>query len=300
MVNDDLRAVLVACTASGLGGAARVAGPVADRLRSVVPTLDEVVPTSGDDMSAVMRGAVEGGADVLIVLGGDGAAHVAVQACVGTDTALAVLPGGTGNDLARALGMPPEPVAAAEALGPLLRDRARRRVDVGRIAGGDVFATVLCAGFDSAVNERVNRMRWPKGPRRYDLAILAEIAALRTGELIVTADSRRLELDATLVAIGNTPYYGGGVPICPDADPADGLFDVTIVGQAHRRDLLRILPRLRTGTHIDHPAVTTLRAREVTLAGNNGWIGYADGERMRPLPIDVRCAPGDLWVLARP
>jgi diacylglycerol kinase (ATP) len=162
---------------------------------------------------------------------------------------------------------------------------------------GDLFATVLCAGFDSAVSERVNRMAWPRGPRRYDLAILAELATLRCGHLVVTTGSQRLELDATLVAVGNTAYYGGGVPICPRADAGDGVLDLTVVGRTRRRDLLRILPRLRGGTHIDHPAVRTVRASSVTLAGDNEWIGYADGERMGRLPLAVRCVPGMLTVV---
>jgi diacylglycerol kinase (ATP) len=97
--------------------------------------------------------------------------------------------------------------------------------------------------------------------------------------------------------VGNTAYYGGGIPVCPAADPADGLFDVTVVGQASRRDLLKILPSLRTGSHVDHPAVTTLRAREVQLVVDGEWIAYADGERIRPLPLDVTCVRAALNVV---
>jgi diacylglycerol kinase (ATP) len=156
---------------------------------------------------------------------------------------------------------------------------------------------VLCAGFDSAVNERANRMRWPAGPRRYDLAILAELARLRAGRLTVVADSGRVELDATQIAVGNIPCYGGGIPICPDATPTDGLLDVTLVARASRFDLVRMLPGLRTGNHVNHPAVSTSRTRSIRLGEANGWVAYADGERIGPLPVEITCVPDALTVV---
>jgi diacylglycerol kinase (ATP) len=93
------------------------------------------------------------------------------------------------------------------------------------------------------------------------------------------------------------PFYGGGIPICPAAAADDGLFDVTVVGATHRRDLLAILPRLRSGRHLDHPAVRTLRARSVHLAGDNHWTAYADGECQARLPLSVRCVPSALTVV---
>ena len=165
------------------------------------------------------------------------------------------------------------------------------------MSGGSWFATVLCAGFDSAVSERVNTLRWPSGPRRYDVAIVAEMARLKPKPLVVETDDTTLRLDATMVSVGNSRFYGGGIPICPDAELDDGLFDVTVVGATHRRDLLRILPRLRTGRHVDHPAVTTMRARSVHLSGLNHWVAYADGERQARLPLTIRCQPAALRVL---
>ena len=172
----------------------------------------------------------------------------------------------------------------------------RRTIDLGRIADGPWFATVLCAGFDSAVNSRANAMRWPKGARRYDLAVLGELAAFRTAALVVRTETETLELPATMVEVGNTPFYGGGIPICPTADPADGLFDVTVVGHIRRAELMRILPRLRSGKHVDHPQVTTLRASEIALGPDNGWLAYADGEPMRALPLSAACFPDALTV----
>ncbi|GAA2788135.1 YegS/Rv2252/BmrU family lipid kinase [Crossiella cryophila] len=293
------RLALLVSPASGAWSAARVAGSVAAALRPAVTELRALSAGSGEHLAQLAKAAVADGVDVLAVLGGDGAAHAAVQACAGSSTALAVIPAGTGNDLATALGLPGGSREAATALAEALRAGARRRLDLGRIAGGGYFATVLCAGFDSAVNERTNRMRWPAGPRRYDLAILAELANLRPRQLLLETVSGRIEVEATLVAVGNTTSYGGGIPICPAADPADGELDVTVVGAASRRLLLRILPTLRTGGHVDHPVVSTFRARKVQLGGDNGWVAYADGERQARLPVTVRAVPGALTVVAR-
>jgi diacylglycerol kinase (ATP) len=280
------------------GLAARFADPVADRLRAVVDHLTVVRADTIDEARALMVQARDHGLDTLIVLGGDGSAHQGVQFCAGTDVALAVIPAGTGNDFARALGLPLDTLAAAGIVADALRSGRRRKIDLGRVGdAGTWFATVLCAGFDSAVNERANRMRWPRGHRRYDVATVAELAALRQYPLVVEAGSERLELQATMVSIGNTRFYGGGIPICPDADPTDGRFDVTVVGRVGRMDLLRMMPTVRTGKHAGHPAITTLRADAVRLGEDNGWIAYADGERIQPLPVGVTCVPAALTVV---
>ncbi|WP_199442022.1 diacylglycerol/lipid kinase family protein [Umezawaea beigongshangensis] len=289
-----MRGALLVSPASGRGRAGRVAGTVAARLRPSFDRLDLHVADSAEGAAALARRAVDDGAEVLVVLGGDGAAHLAVQACAETPVALAVVPAGTGNDLAAALGMPAGTSAAVDAVVAALATGSRRRTDLGRVEGGPWFATVLCAGFDSAVNERANAMRWPAGPRRYDLAVLAELVRLRPARLVVRTERDELELEAVLVAVGNTASYGGGIPVCPDADPADGLLDLTLVTAVGRGPLLGMLPRLRGGRHVEHPAVRVLRARSVHLAGDGGWVGYADGERLRRLPLSVTSEPGAL------
>jgi diacylglycerol kinase (ATP) len=291
-------AALLVSPAAGMGAAARVAGRVAATLRQSVDHLETLVADSAAGSAALARRAVDAQVDVLVTLGGDGLAHVALQACAGTATALGVVPAGTGNDLARALAVPADPLAAAAAVGSALLSGRLRSLDLGRVAGGSWFATVLCAGFDSLVNERANQLRWPRGPHRYDVAILAELGRLRPRPLVVETDTEVMRLEATMVSVGNLPFYGGGIPICPDAVADDGLLDITVVGATSRRDLVAVLPRLRTGRHVDHPAVTTLRARSVHLAGRNKWVAYADGERQARLPLTVRCVPSALSVVA--
>ncbi|HWD02467.1 MAG TPA: diacylglycerol kinase family protein [Amycolatopsis sp.] len=291
-----VNAALAVHPASGHGAAARVADAVAERLRPAVDRLDVLTATSVAESHALMRSAHAEGLDVLVVLGGDGAAHQGVQFCADHDVALGVVPSGTGNDFARALGSPLAALPAADALASALRAGTRRRLDLGR-TGDTWFATVLCSGFDAAVNARANALRWPSGPRRYDLAVVAELAAFTPRLITLRTDDTVLELDATLVAVGNTPFYGGGVPICPGADPADGLFDVTVIGAAGRLQLLRLLPGLRAGAHLDHPAVRTLRTRTVTIDGP-GWPVYADGESQGTTPVTARCVARALTVVA--
>jgi diacylglycerol kinase (ATP) len=293
-----VRAMLVVNPMSGRGAAARVAGGVAARLREAVDELDVRIATDVADTVGSARRAVDGGCDVLAVLGGDGSAHLAIQPCAGSQTALAVIPAGTGNDLAASLGMPAAPLAAAGAVASALRDgEPFQTLDLGRIDGGAWFGTVLCAGFDSKVNERANRMRWPAGPRRYDIAIFAELARLRAYPLTIETEHGSHRQDATMVSIGVTPSYGGGLRICPAADPHDGLFDITIVGPISRRRLVRTFPLLRTGAHVHEPEVTTLRAREVRLTGDTDWVAYADGDRQSPLPTGARCVPDAVRVV---
>lgn len=283
---------------AGRGRAIETAKLVATVLRArgrtvSVPTLGSVSAMRACAAEAVQRGAIG-----LVVIGGDGMCHVAVQEVAGTPTALGIIPAGTGNDFAAGLGLPGDVLRAATVIADALDGRQHRIVDLAR-CGQQWWASVLCAGFDSAVNHRANRMRWPHGPRRYDLALLTELARLRAVAMTLELDGRTVSLNATLVAVGNTSSYGGGIPICPQADPQDGLLEVTVVGPISRGQLIRVTPTLRRGEHLAHAAVTTYRARSVSLHTDvtPPVTAYADGEPISALPVTVICRPGALRVL---
>jgi diacylglycerol kinase (ATP) len=287
-------AVLVSPTA-GRGRARLAADGVLTALRD--GGLSPAVLSAANRAEAERRAAdaVAGGAAAVVAVGGDGAVHAALQAVAGTPVPLGVVPAGTGNDLALALGVPGDPAAAARAVAEDLRTGAVRTVDAGRTAGR-WWATVLCCGFDSAVSDRANRLRWPRGPRRYDVAVLAELARLRPREVTLVLDGEHRTVPVTLVAVGNTCWYGAGMRICPGADPADGLLDVTVVGPMSRRELVRARPRLTDGSHVEHPAVTVHRAARVELSAD-GVRTWADGEPVAPLPAVVECVPGALTLV---
>ncbi|MCW2533902.1 MAG: putative sphingosine/diacylglycerol kinaselike enzyme [Blastococcus sp.] len=287
-------AVLVSPTA-GRGGAGVLTEDVLATFRAAGLSPRVLPATTGTDAEKQATEAVAAGAGAIVAVGGDGTVHAAVQAVAGTSAALAVVPAGTGNDLVRALGIPADAVAAARAAAEDLAAGTSRTIDAGR-TGARWWATVLCCGFDSAVSDRANRLRWPKGRRRYDVAVLAELARLRPRELTLVLDGEAQTLPITMVAVGNTSWYGGGMKICPGADPTDGLFDVTVVGATSRLELMRTKPRLTAGTHIEHPRVSVHRAARVELS-SPGVTTYADGEPVAPLPAVAECVPGALTVV---
>ncbi|WP_327182117.1 diacylglycerol kinase [Streptomyces sp. NBC_01334] len=278
--------------AAGRGRGAHAARPAASALRAAGYSVRTVLGVDAEDALVRARAAVADGTGALIAVGGDGLAHLALQAVAGTRTPLGLVAAGTGNDFARALGLPVrDPAAAARLVADALKGARIRDIDLGRV-GDRWFGTVLASGFDSRVNDRGNRMRWPLGRARYDLAMLAELAAFRPFPYRITLDDGAVrEVEATLVAVGNGSSYGGGMRICPGADLTDGLFDVTVVGDCRRTTLLRVFPKVYRGTHIDHPKVTVLRAAKVEIAAA-GVSGYADGERLGELPLTARCVPG--------
>lgn len=287
-------AVLVS-PAAGRGRARAVGLSVIETLQSAGLSPRVLSATTGAEAERQAAKAVAEGTGALVAVGGDGSVHAALQAVAGTPTPLAVVPAGTGNDLALALGIPADPLAAVRAAAEDLQAGAVRSIDAG-LTDGRWWATVLCCGFDSAVSDRANRLRWPRGRRRYDVAILAELARLRPREVELVLDGEPYTVPVTLVAVGNTCWYGGGMKVCPDADPADGRFDVTVVGPMSRLALVRSRPRLTDGSHVEDAVVTVHRAARVELS-SPGVTTYADGEPVAALPAVAECVPGALRVV---
>ncbi len=206
---------------------------------------------------------------------------------------LGLIPAGTGNDLCRGLGLDAaDPVTAAQVIAA----GGRRVVDLMQV-NGHVVGGVLATGFDAMVNARANAMPWPKGELRYPLAALAELRVFSPLEYRLTIDGDTRDLHAMLVAVGNTSSYGGGMQICPDADPTDGLLDVTIIHPAGRLRLLRLLPEMYSGKFVRDRTVERLRVRSICVDGP-GLVGYGDGELIGPTPLDVRVLPEALTVFA--
>ncbi|KNB49723.1 diacylglycerol kinase [Streptomyces caatingaensis] len=284
--------------AAGRGRGVRAVGPAARVLRDAGYAVRTVLGTDAADALRRAREAVAGGAGALVAVGGDGLVSLALRAVAGTEVPLGVVAVGTGNDYARANGLPVrDPAAAARLIARSLKEDGGRPLDLGRTGDGTYFGTVLASGLDSRVNDRGNRMRLPVGGLRYDLALVAELAALRTVPYRLRLDDGPVrEVEATLIAVGNGSSYGGGMRICPGARADDGLFDVTVVGPCRRGTLLRVFPRVYRGTHLSHPAVSVLRAARVTLEAP-GATGYADGEPLGPLPVTAETVPGAVRLL---
>ncbi|MEU4451002.1 YegS/Rv2252/BmrU family lipid kinase [Nocardioides sp. NPDC023903] len=291
---------LLANPTAGRGHADQILDAVTARLAASGAVVDHLIGDDAEHALELARKAAADGVDTVVTLGGDGMVHVAVQALAETEVSLGVVPLGTGNDFARALGIPAgDPLAAADVV---IRNHPRR-IDLGR-SGDSWFATVLAAGFDAAVNERANAMRWPHGDLRYTLAALSVIRNWKpvpyrleiedaTGAITVR------EQEAMLLAIANTESYGGGLRIAAECDPADGLLDAILIKPVSRLEFLRVFPGVRQAKHLTHPAFERIRARRIT-ASAPGVIAYSDGERLGPLPLDVECVPSALGVLVPP
>lgn len=293
---------------AGRGAGASAGARASEALRRLG---HEVLDLSGRDLETTRRVAAEQAPDLdaLVVVGGDGLVHAGVEAVAGTGTPLGIVAAGTGNDVARGLGLPlGDPVAAVRLVSAALHEGRTRAVDAVRVSGPERSgwcASIVASGVDALINERANAWRWPRGPLRYTLAAVRELAVVRGIALRTTLDAgtpgqRVLEGETLLVAVANTRCYGGGLTIAPDADPTDGLLDVVVVDRLSPVHALRFFPRVRSGTHLAIEAVTVHRAASVLLEplGAPPWPRpHADGEPAGALPVRCEVVPGALRVL---
>ncbi|MDN3496388.1 diacylglycerol kinase [Planococcus sp. APC 4015] len=295
--------VLLVNPAARAGAHTGAAPRAAARLRERGIRTTIISGGSADESSALLRAAVDLGTDAVVVAGGDGTVNLALPVLAGTGIPLGIIPAGTGNDLATTLGLRE---LDADAAADAIADGRTRTIDLARITRDDgttsLFGTVLASGFDSKVNDRANAMRHPRGGSRYNIAILVEFLRLagipyRVDLQLADGSAERVEGDLVMATVGNGRTYGGGIPICPGADPADGLLDVLLVKPAGRLRLLRLLPRVYRGTHTTASEVSTYRVRSVRLS-SPGVTAYADGDPVGALPLTIDVVPAALRVFA--
>jgi len=286
---------------SGHGAAIRAAQLAIARLHRRGVEVVEIIGDDAQDARHLVGAAIEKGTDAVMVTGGDGVVSNALQVLAQTDIPLGIIPAGTGNDHAREFKIPTkDPEAAAD----IVVDGYTETIDLGRLqcANGHKnsvkwFGTVAAAGFDSLVTDRANRMRWPHGRLRYYIAMLAELSQLRLLPFrMVLDETKEIDADITLAAFGNTRSYGGGLLICPDADRADGLIDITMVHEASRAKLVRLFPTVMKGTHVNLDEVSTARARSIHV-DSAGINVYADGDFACALPAEISAVKGALRIL---
>ncbi len=292
------KAAILINPASGKGRSAKNAPVAVARLRERGMQVAVLEAASAEGSLQLARQAVADGVDALIACGGDGTVHCVLQAVAGTDTILGIIPVGTGDDIARGLQIPrDDPRKAAD----VIADRRTRTIDYALIDAADgtqrAFVAVMSAGFDSEVTERANTMRWPTGQSRYLLATIAELGVYKPVTFRITVDEQAEIQEGMMLAIGNGSSYGGGMYVCPNAVLDDGQLDVTFLTKTSKLTFLKIFPSVFKGTHIHSPSVRTMRGARIRVEAQ-GQTAYADGERVGPLPVDVRVVPQGLRVFS--
>lgn len=244
---------------------------------------------SPDEMRAEARLAASEGLERILVAGGDGAVHYAIQGLAGSACALGIVPLGRGNDLARALGIERDAVRAALRA---LRSEPRA-IDLGRVQDR-FFAGVLGLGLDGEVSRRVRHQPgWLPGPMAYAYACLRALVGFQPPRLTVEYDGGHFDGPALLGAVANSPVFGGGMRIAPRALLDDGWLDVVIVEPRPLPTLLSLFPRVYSGRHIDHPAVHSVRVRQARFRCEPRRTFHADGEPI--VDCAVEGTPVEIW-----
>lgn len=253
---------------------------------------------SAEHAAQVCAAAVASDVAGLAVVGGDGMAHIGLNAAARTGVPLGVLPAGTGNDFARGLGIK----HWKQGLAAVARGRTQA-VDLTEVTG-ELYAgerryvgCVVSTGFDERVNFRANNSGLDLGTLSYLGALLAELRSFRPLRYRLVVDGVERELDAMLVAVANVGIFGGGIRIAPGYDLTDGLLDVTIVHPVSRLRLMTLFPRLRGKNFVQHPCLEYLTAEQVVVDGP-GLHGMADGEPLGRPPLTCTAAPGALTIFA--
>ena len=227
-------------------------------------------------------GLIEG----VVAVGGDGLVHLVLQMVVPRRIPFSAIPAGTGNDFVRALGWGLDEIKIQ--LNTVV-STPPAAIDLG-LVDSEWFGAVLSTGFDSLVNEKANKMKWPKGPMKYNLAIAMELPKFKPLNYTIELDNQVIETEAMLIAVGNGGSYGGGMKVCPDAVMSDGLFDVMVLRPVSKVEFVRVFPTVFSGKHINHKQVDIYRTKRVSL--HAPAVAYADGERIGGLPVRAECIAG--------
>jgi YegS/Rv2252/BmrU family lipid kinase len=291
MTPPDRRVALIVNPQAGGGRAAEVLPTVEGTLRGLGLEFHTERTESLEHAAELARTAAAAG-ETVAALSGDGLIGKVAGALIDTGGVLAVLPGGRGNDLAGALGIPGDPEAAAR----LLASGREREVDLGEVDGRPYIGIASC-GFDSEANRIANEAPSALGNLVYAYGALRALAAWEHARFELRLDGRELAFSGYSVAVANSPRYGGGMYVAPQAELGDGLFDVVMGGREPKRRFPLHMAKVFAGTHVELPSVHLERAREVRIAADRPFTVYADGDPIGELPVTVRVRPHAVRVL---
>jgi len=274
-------------------------GRALSRMVAVEAELDELgsprrtVVTRSIEHAAEEASVAAAAGETVVAVGGDGFVGPVAGALRGAAGPFAVVPAGRGNDFARVLGVPSDPRAAAR----LAVEGEERLVDVGTVDGRP-FLGIASVGFDSDVQDIANTTRLVGGSPVYVYAALRALVGWRHAGFEAVVDGERHRVEGYAVAVGNSGVYGGGMRLMPDAELADGLLDVLLVGRQPKLRYLSGLPKVFRGTHLQgNPTARLLRGASVELSADRPFRVYADGDHIADLPVTIGVEPRTLRVI---
>ena len=252
-------------------------------------------------LAELAREAALDGAELLVVVGGDGSVNEVANglAGLGRQPEVAVVPRGTGWDFSRTFGIPRRIDDAVQ----VALEGDVRTIDLGRASyrawdGSDAtasFANVASAGMSGAIAKRANETTKALGGKAsYLWATFAVFSGWAATEIEVAVDGERRAGPMFDVVVANGRFFGGGLEICPDAEPDDGLFDVLTIGDVTKRDLVMTMPKMYRGTHLPHPKAELLRGSSVTVTSETPLPIELDGEQPGTTPVTFEVAAGAL------
>jgi YegS/Rv2252/BmrU family lipid kinase len=230
--------------------------------------------------------------EVPVVISGDGLLGAVGGAMAGSETPLGLIPGGRGNDLARALGIPTEPEEAVE----VVLDGVSKRIDVGE-ANGKRFLGIASVGFDSECNRLANDTHFLRGNLVYAYSMPRTLIGWKPARFTIADGGERKRITGYFVAVANNSVYGGGMYIAPDAELDDGLFDVVSIGEVGKLRFMRGLAEVFKGTHVEREEVDVFRASRLDIDASRPFPVFADGDHLTDLPVSLRVLPRCLSIL---
>lgn len=256
-------------------------------------------------IAALARRAANQRVALVVVVGGDGSVHEAVNGLMlAGDEArpeLAVIAQGTGDDFARGVGIP----SSFDAAVAVAREGRSRTIDVGRAryratdgsAATAYFASMAGTGMSGAVAGRLNTTTKALGGKASSLiATIAVFRRWKNVEMTIELDGDRRRALTEDVLVGNTEYHNGGMRLCPGAQPDDGLLDVLVIGDISKKDLALVLPRLYRGTHLPHPKAELVRAQRISIDALRPLPIELDGEQPGTTPVTFDVVPAALRI----
>jgi YegS/Rv2252/BmrU family lipid kinase len=285
------RFALLVNPASGGGRSLKALPAVIAELDRLGATHRTVTTRSMEHAAEASTGAAAAG-ETIVAVGGDGLLRPVAAALKGTAGAVALVPCGRGNDLARVLGIPRDPAAAAR----LAVEGGERPIDVASV-DGTPYLGIASFGFDSDANRIANEAKLIKGDAVYLYAALRALAAWRPARFEVTVDGALHTITGYSVAVGNSRSYGGGMLLLPHAELDDGKLDALLSKDASKLAFLRELPKVFKGAHLDSPHVEVLKGEVVEVSSDRPFVIYADGDPIGATPATMRVEPRALRVI---